>query len=808
MPARFQSAFVPTVRASDRAGVGDEVTRLTPALPTSARNASPRLLQRLFAGLALAFSLGLAVSAATPNDPRFNAQWYLKKIGAPAAWEVTTGSRDVVVVVIDTGVNYKHPDLAANMWRNPGETGLDAKGRDKATNGIDDDGNGYIDDVYGIDVVDHDSDPMDRGFTRGAITTPYLHGTACAGVIGAVGNNANGTVGVNWAVSIMAIRAGPLDADRDWNNQKVTASFIEAFQYVLEMKRRGVNIVATSASSSLPSYSQALKDAIDACGREGILTVFPAGNSGMNNDQVGRYMGGYNSPSILSVAFSGQDDALDPASCYGHSTVHLAAPGVGIVTTSRDDFCCTSSAVPQVAGAVALLNSAMPDASAADIKAAILGSVDQPASMLGKVMSNGRLNVAKALARLTNVAAPAIVIAAHPAGPRTRPVDPIQITFSRPMDRASVEAATSFKPAIAGRFEWKNEDRTVTFIPDLPLVRTNYTATILRTAQDLRGDGLDGNFNGVRQDSTVDDYKWTFGFPVPNDDFADAFTIGDAVGSQKGTTRNASLEVEEPDHANNRLSSPSVWYRWTAPMTGWFTFDTLTATPFDSLLGVYTGNTLVSLTEIASNDNHGASSRSRTSFGAVAGTSYSIAVASKSYEADKIILDETRIGPFTLNWYPTPTPGFTGAQFSPASGLPGLKITLIGTNFSGATSVLFNGVSASFTNAPANNVDFRLIAVVPAGASSGPVTVVTPHGSVTSASVFEVLLPQLSVRAAGPGELEIAWPAGSAQLVLEVSATLLNDSWTPVLTVPVAEGSRNRVTEPLAGPARFYRLKK
>ena len=116
--------------------------------------------------LALALASGLALSAATPNDPRFNAQWYLKKIGAPAAWEVTTGSREVVVVVIDTGVNHKRTDLAANMWRNPGETGLDANGNDKATNGIDDDGNGYIDDVHGIDVTDHDGDPMDVGFTR------------------------------------------------------------------------------------------------------------------------------------------------------------------------------------------------------------------------------------------------------------------------------------------------------------------------------------------------------------------------------------------------------------------------------------------------------------------------------------------------------------------------------------------------------------------------------------------------------------------------------------------------------------------
>src|SRR5205823_5986584 len=110
-----------------------------------------------------------------PNDPRYGSQWGLRKISAPTAWDTITGSSNVVVAVIDTGVDYNHPDLAASMWRNPGETGLDANGNDKASNGIDDDGDGYVDDVYGIDAANHDSDPMD----------PDYHGTACAGIIGA-----------------------------------------------------------------------------------------------------------------------------------------------------------------------------------------------------------------------------------------------------------------------------------------------------------------------------------------------------------------------------------------------------------------------------------------------------------------------------------------------------------------------------------------------------------------------------------------------------------------------------------------------
>src|SRR5258708_27429072 len=117
--------------------------------------------------------------------PKSNAQWDLKKIGMTNAWAITTGSSNVVIAILDTGVDYNHEDLAANMWRNPGETGLDANGNDKATNGIDDDGDGYVDDVYWIDTVDHDSDPMDLGFTP----VPAYHGTACSGIIGAEGNN-------------------------------------------------------------------------------------------------------------------------------------------------------------------------------------------------------------------------------------------------------------------------------------------------------------------------------------------------------------------------------------------------------------------------------------------------------------------------------------------------------------------------------------------------------------------------------------------------------------------------------------------
>ena len=178
----------------DGATIGHLESSASPSLP------STRAPDRR-AAVALASTGGGVI----PNDPNFKDQWNLKLIGMPTAWEVTTGSTNVVVALIDTGVDYNHEDLKDNMWRNPGETGLDANGGDKATNGIDDDGDGYVDDVYGVDVANGTGDPMDTGSFWPPGTTPFNHGTFCAGLIGASGNNGKGMVGVNWSVRIMAI---------------------------------------------------------------------------------------------------------------------------------------------------------------------------------------------------------------------------------------------------------------------------------------------------------------------------------------------------------------------------------------------------------------------------------------------------------------------------------------------------------------------------------------------------------------------------------------------------------------------------
>lgn len=326
---------------------------------------------------------------ATPNDPQFTAvgMYGLGKISAPQAWDLTVGSPAVVVANIDTGVRYTHEDLAANMWNNPGEM---------PGNGVDDDGNGFVDDYYGYDFFFNDPDPMDENG----------HGTHTSGIIGAVGNNGVGIVGVNWNVRIMAVKIY-----NSTGRGTTSAMLINAYNYVRMMKNRGVNIRVTNNSYSgcdeACGYDRATKDALDALGDAGILNVFAAGNGGVNTDTAPEFPASYTSPSIISVANSTSSDARNSRSNFGPVSVDLGAPGTGILSTLNGSdssyglLTGTSMAAPHVTGAAALLSSYNPSLSAASLKASILNNVDQLADWAGLVKTGGRLNVFKALQNQT-----------------------------------------------------------------------------------------------------------------------------------------------------------------------------------------------------------------------------------------------------------------------------------------------------------------------------------------------------------------------------------------------------------------------
>jgi subtilisin family serine protease len=320
-------------------------------------------------------------AARLPSDPLFPELWGLHDgadhdIDAPQAWDVTTGDPAVVVGVIDTGIAYTHPDLAANMWRNLGEV---------PGNFLDDDRNGWVDDVYGVDCVNGDGDPLDD----------HDHGSHVAGTIGAVANNGRGVVGVAWDVRLMALKF--LAAD----GSGLTSDAVECLDYARSMRLRGVNVRLTSNSWGGTGQSQALSDAIRRAADAGILFVAAAGNAATNSDTEPFYPAAHPHPEILSVAATSRSDALASFSNYGPRSVDLAAPGVGILSTVRSgsygSFSGTSMATPHVAGAAALVFARNPGASPLGVKAAILNGVDPLPSLAGRLVSGGRLDARRAL---------------------------------------------------------------------------------------------------------------------------------------------------------------------------------------------------------------------------------------------------------------------------------------------------------------------------------------------------------------------------------------------------------------------------
>lgn len=317
-----------------------------------------------------------------PNDPSFPLQWGLHNtgqsggragahIGAVSAWDTTTGSGRTIVAVIDTGVDYTHPDLASNMWRNSGEI---------PGNGIDDDGNGYVDDIYGWDWANNDNNPMDDNG----------HGTHVAGIIGALGNNGVGVAGVAWNVQIMALKF------LSSNGMGQLSHAIRALNYAVAM---GAHVSNNSYSGG--GYFQAFADAIAAAGRAGHIFVASAGNSALNNDVSPTYPASYNLDNIIAVAATDRNDRLASFSNFGPRTVDIAAPGVQIYSTYRGggyaSMSGTSMAAPFVTGAVALLRDLHPTWSYQQIIQRILTTADPLPTLAGKMVSGGRLNLSRAV---------------------------------------------------------------------------------------------------------------------------------------------------------------------------------------------------------------------------------------------------------------------------------------------------------------------------------------------------------------------------------------------------------------------------
>ena len=317
-----------------------------------------------------------------PNDTHYNFQWGLNRINAPPAWNLTTGSSAVIIAVVDSGLDINHSDLKGNLWINTGEI---------AGNGIDDDENGYIDDVYGWNFESDNNN----------VTDEYGHGTHVAGIIAASGNNTQGVSGVMWNAKIMPLKF------LDKNGEGHISDAVDAISYATKM---GAFIINCSWGGS--TYSKALKDIIDI---SSALVVCAAGNevSGENTDISPHYPVSYTSLNIISVAAIDKNDNICYFSNYGVNSVDVAAPGASIYSTlpgSRYGYMQgTSMAAPYVSGLAGLIKSFRPDLDALQVKYTILNNVDAVISLSGKILTGGVINAFNSLTNIITDTSPPTV---------------------------------------------------------------------------------------------------------------------------------------------------------------------------------------------------------------------------------------------------------------------------------------------------------------------------------------------------------------------------------------------------------------
>lgn len=337
-----------------------------------------------------------------PNDTHFDQEWGLNNTGqsidgypgqatgvdidAPEAWEHGTGTPDTIVADIDEGIDFTHPDLAENIWTNTGEV---------PDNGIDDDGNGFVDDIHGWDFLHNDATTYD-GANDPTNGTDF-HGTHTSGTIGAVGNNGQGVTGVCWHVKIMSLKFLQGSGEE--------SDAISCIDYILLMKQRGVNVRAINASWGGPSGSQSLRDAIARAGDADIVFCASAGNGGSdargdNNDLYPSFPASFDLPNIISVGAWTRYNQAATFSNYGAVTVDLYAPGGLVASTGPNGnyyyASGTSMAAPHVTGTVALIASLVPSLSGSAIKALILQTT-VPVPYSPPTVTGGRLDLKSAV---------------------------------------------------------------------------------------------------------------------------------------------------------------------------------------------------------------------------------------------------------------------------------------------------------------------------------------------------------------------------------------------------------------------------
>ncbi len=605
---------------------------------------------------------------ATPNDPRYlsGEQWALRNFGqangtagadirAEAAWDLQSSASGVVVAVIDSGIRTTHEDLAANLWVNSGDGGV------LGNNGRDDDRNGYIDDTHGFDSTR----PINTA-GNGNPADSNGHGTAVAGVLGAVGDNALGIAGVAWNVKIMSLRfIGP-------SGSGFVSDEIECIDYAIA---KGAQIINASFGGS--SYSQALFDAMKRARDAAIIVVCAAGNDSDNNDVGNHYPSGFLLDNIVAVANTTRNDTLAASSAFGSGMVELGAPGTSILTaghTADNEYRTisgTSFSAPMVTGALALLKARFPQDSYRESINRLLRGVDRIPALAGKTITGGRLNVAAALRSPTarpfndDFASPAIFSGEF--GASRGGIQFASRETAEPNHGGAGGSGSVWWQWTAPRSGSVSFDTRGTAGDTLLAV---YTGTALAnltavTANDDESNSLRTSkvtFNAVSGTTyhlAVDMKGTPTGLVVlnssllaSNDSFDGGRTVAGRSWSVRSDNRNASRESADPIVRSNR-GEHSVWFRWRAPATRRYHLATYSR-EFNTLLGVYTGTALGALNEIAAANTAGDSppllSSAAVSFTATAGTLYHIMVDSEASSSGAYTKGEFMLSCLDSEW--------------------------------------------------------------------------------------------------------------------------------------------------------------
>lgn len=578
---------------------------------------------------------------AEPDDSAFadGTLWALKNvgqgngvagadIGTVGAWNLTTGSTNVIVAVVDAGIRYTHQDLTANMWRNPGESG-----DGKETNGLDDDGDGYADNVFGINAVSDSGDPNDD----------HGHGSHVSGTIGAAANNGGPHVGVAWNVRLMACKA----FNAQGGNASQQAYVSDTTECIAFAVAKGARII--NASYGGPAYSQTEFDAIRAARDQGVLFVAAAGNDGQDNDTswLRSYPASYALENIVAVAAVDRSDNLAGFSNAGRKTVHLGAPGKEIFSCwngSDTDYAFlqgTSMAAPHVAGAAALVLAHHTNASLVELRRRLLAGAVPILSLTNRTATGGRLNVFNAL-----VATPTsnLNVEVFPRDGQYlvagKPVSLSAIVSDlRPVTNATVLAR------ISGFTNLLLFDNGVS--PD-GVARDGIYAASFLTPTHLSSLTVAWEVSAPGWASVTSQVIYPVVLPPPNDDFAHRSTIPPNVCfvSVTGTNGSASREPGEPYHGTG-FGGRSLWWTWTAPFSGPVKFTTAESVALTAL-AIYTGSAVSNLTLLASNDHPGPNDYySALTFDAVTGREYQIAVDGIGPDAGQISMSVIPLIPST-----------------------------------------------------------------------------------------------------------------------------------------------------------------